>query len=100
MNEAIAQIADWALPNATARIEAGFPAGEVRFGNGPIYPIFACKGGYVRLIILSIRQWHAIREWLGEPDYLQDPALRRLHGPPGDLRERPQPVVRGALRRA
>lgn len=72
-NEAIAQIADWALPNATARIEAGFPAGEVRFGNGPIYPIFACKGGYVRLIILSVRQWHAMREWLGEPDYLQDP---------------------------
>ncbi len=26
-NEAIAQIADWALPNATARIEAGIPAG-------------------------------------------------------------------------
>ena len=51
------------------------PAGEVRFGNGPIYPIFACKGGYVRLIILSIRQWHAMREWLGEPDYLQDPAF-------------------------
>ncbi len=74
-NEAIAQIADWALPNATARIEAGFPAGEVRFGNGPIYPIFACKGGYVRLIILSVRQWHAMREWLGEPDYLQDPAF-------------------------
>jgi crotonobetainyl-CoA:carnitine CoA-transferase CaiB-like acyl-CoA transferase len=74
-NEAIAQIADWALPNATARIEAGFPAGEVRFGNGPIYPIFACKGGYVRLIILSIRQWHAMREWLGEPEYLQDPAF-------------------------
>ena len=73
--EAIAQIADWALPNATARIEAGFPAGEVRFGNGPIYPIFACKGGYVRLIILSIRQWHAMREWLGEPEYLQDPAF-------------------------
>jgi crotonobetainyl-CoA:carnitine CoA-transferase CaiB-like acyl-CoA transferase len=74
-NEAIAQIADWSLPNATARIEAGFPAGEVRSGNGPIYPIFACKGGYVRLIILSVRQWHAMREWLGEPDYLQDPAF-------------------------
>jgi crotonobetainyl-CoA:carnitine CoA-transferase CaiB-like acyl-CoA transferase len=74
-NEAIAQIADWSLPNATARIEAGFPAGEVRAGNGPIYPIFACKGGYVRLIILSVRQWHAMREWLGEPEYLQDPAF-------------------------
>jgi crotonobetainyl-CoA:carnitine CoA-transferase CaiB-like acyl-CoA transferase len=74
-NEAIAQIADWSLPNSTARIEAGFPAGEVRSGNGPIYPIFACKGGYVRLIILSVRQWHAMREWLGEPEYLQDPAF-------------------------
>ncbi len=74
-NEAIAQITDWSLPNAMARIEAGFPAGEVRNGNGPIYPIFACKGGYVRLIILSVRQWHAMREWLGEPEFLQDPAL-------------------------
>jgi len=75
VNEAIAQICDWSLPNSMARIEAGFPAGEVRNGNGPIYPIFACKGGYVRLIILSVRQWHAMREWLGEPDFLQDPAL-------------------------
>ena len=74
-NEAIAQITDWSLPNAMARIDAGFPAGEVRNGNGPIYPIFACKGGYVRLIILSVRQWHAMREWLGEPEFLQDPAL-------------------------
>jgi crotonobetainyl-CoA:carnitine CoA-transferase CaiB-like acyl-CoA transferase len=75
VNEAIAQICDWSLPNSLARIEAGFPAGEVRNGNGPIYPIFACKGGYVRLIILSVRQWHAMREWLGEPEFLQDPAL-------------------------
>ena len=75
VNEAIAQICDWSLPNSMARIEAGFPAGEVRNGNGPIYPIFACKGGYVRLIILSVRQWHAMREWLGEPEFLQDPAL-------------------------
>ena len=74
-NEAIAQITDWSLPNAMARVDAGFPAGEVRNGNGPIYPIFACKGGYVRLIILSVRQWHAMREWLGEPEFLQDPAL-------------------------
>ena len=74
-NEAIAQLCDWSLPNAMARIEAGFPAGEVRNGNGPVYPIFACKGGYVRLIILSVRQWHAMREWLGEPEFLQDPAL-------------------------
>jgi crotonobetainyl-CoA:carnitine CoA-transferase CaiB-like acyl-CoA transferase len=74
-NEAIAQICDWSLPNSMARIDAGLPAGEVRNGNGPVYPIFACKGGYVRLIILSVRQWHAMREWLGEPEYLQDPAL-------------------------
>ena len=28
------------------------------------------------------------------------PGVRRLHGPPGDRRARPQPAVRGALRRA
>jgi crotonobetainyl-CoA:carnitine CoA-transferase CaiB-like acyl-CoA transferase len=74
-NEAVALCADWALPNVSARVLAGEPPAEVRNGSGPVYPVFKCKDGYVRLVVLSPRQWRALREWLGEPEYLQDPEL-------------------------
>ena len=71
--EALAAITDWSFSNGTyVRARAQEPA-EMRMGSGPMYRIYACKGGYVRLVILSPRQWHAMREWLGDPDYLQDP---------------------------
>ena len=54
---------------------AGEPPAEVRNGSGPVYPVFKCTDGYVRLVVLSPRQWRALREWLGEPEYLQDPEL-------------------------
>ncbi len=72
-NEAAAQITDWSLPNASRTIAAGGDPVEVRAGPGPVYTILAAKDGFVRLVVLSPRQWHAIRAWLGEPDYLQDP---------------------------
>lgn len=31
------------------------------------YPIFECADGYVRICVLSVRQWRALRAWLGEP---------------------------------
>ena len=74
VNEAVAQMSDWSLPNGIARQQAGLPV-ESRHGSGPVYPVFRCRDGHVRLIILSPRQWHAMRAWLGEPDYLQDPDL-------------------------
>lgn len=74
-NDAVALMADWALPNVSARVLAGEPPAEVRSGSGPVYPVFRCKDGYVRLVVLSPRQWRALREWLGEPEYLQDPEL-------------------------
>ena len=41
--------------------------------NQHIYPIFACKDGYVRICLLSPRQWRGMRAWLGEPEQFQDP---------------------------
>ncbi|MEO3759408.1 CoA transferase [Mycobacterium sp. B14F4] len=41
--------------------------------NQNIYPIFACKDGHVRICLLSARQWHGMRAWLGEPDQFADP---------------------------
>ena len=74
VNEAVAQMSDWSLPNGVARQKAGLPL-EARHGSGPVYPVFPCRDGHVRLVILSPRQWHSMRSWLGEPDYLQDPEL-------------------------
>ena len=42
-------------------------------GSGPLYTIYACKGGYVRLVVLSPRQWRAMWEWLGKPEAFADP---------------------------
>ena len=41
--------------------------------NQQIYPIFPCKDGYVRICLLSPRQWRGMRAWLGEPEQFADP---------------------------
>jgi crotonobetainyl-CoA:carnitine CoA-transferase CaiB-like acyl-CoA transferase len=43
--------------------------------NQDSYPIFACSDGYVRLCVMSPRQWHGLRAWLGEPEQFQDPSF-------------------------
>ncbi len=72
-NEATAQITDWSMSNASKLMVDGVDRAEVRAGPGPVYTILAAADGFVRLVVLSPRQWHAMRAWLGEPDYLQDP---------------------------
>ena len=75
VNEGVAQITDWSLSNWSRAADEGQPTSEMRAGPGPVYTIIPCADGYVRLVVLSPRQWHAIRAWMGEPDYLQDPEL-------------------------
>jgi crotonobetainyl-CoA:carnitine CoA-transferase CaiB-like acyl-CoA transferase len=41
--------------------------------NQQLYPIFACQDGYVRICLLSPRQWRGMRGWLGEPEQFADP---------------------------
>jgi crotonobetainyl-CoA:carnitine CoA-transferase CaiB-like acyl-CoA transferase len=41
--------------------------------NQQIYPIFPCRDGYVRICLLSPRQWRGMRAWLGEPQRFADP---------------------------
>ena len=72
-NEATAQITDWSMSNASKTMVTGVDPTEIRAGPGPVYTILAAADGFVRLVVLSPRQWHAIRAWMGEPDYLQDP---------------------------
>ncbi len=80
VNECVAQITDWSLSNWSRSADAGQPSSEQRAGPGVVYTIIPCADGFVRLIVLSPRQWHAIRSWLGEPDYLQDPELDTFIG--------------------
>ena len=71
--EAVAQTTDWSFSNASIQVAQGHRPVEVRMGSGPVYTIYACKGGYVRLVVLSPRQWHAMWEWLGKPEAFADP---------------------------
>ncbi|AHC25936.2 MULTISPECIES: CaiB/BaiF CoA-transferase family protein [Mycobacteriaceae] len=41
--------------------------------NQQIYPTFRCRDGYVRICLLSPRQWRGMRAWLGEPAEFADP---------------------------
>jgi crotonobetainyl-CoA:carnitine CoA-transferase CaiB-like acyl-CoA transferase len=41
--------------------------------NQQIYPIFPCGDGYVRICLLSARQWRGMYAWLGEPERFADP---------------------------
>jgi crotonobetainyl-CoA:carnitine CoA-transferase CaiB-like acyl-CoA transferase len=80
VNEAIANMGDWSMSNNFIRRAAGDNSPEIRTGAGPMWPSLRCADGFVRVVILSPRQWRAMRAWLGEPEYLQDPALDTLPG--------------------
>lgn len=69
--DAVLQTTDWALPSYSVIRHIGM-YGEMRIGGGKIYPIVPCKDGYVRPSVVSAPEWRKIREWLGEPDFLQD----------------------------
>ena len=56
---------------ATAR--TGVERWRGRPKNQDLYPIFGCRDGHVRICVLSPRQWHGMRAWLGEPEQFSDP---------------------------
>ncbi|HIL02523.1 MAG TPA: CoA transferase [Myxococcales bacterium] len=65
--EAVANLADWSLPNFSLNPTIG-----TRAGSG-IYTLYRCADGYVRMIVLVARHWRALLEWVGEPEELMDP---------------------------
>jgi len=46
--------------------------------NQQIYPTFPCADGFVRICLLSPRQWHGMRAWLGEPERFADPKFETI----------------------
>ncbi|MBN9112210.1 MAG: CoA transferase [Pseudonocardia sp.] len=78
--EAAGQILDPAMGmSGTASSGAGAGAAIVTQPRSrpiaDLYPIFRCADGYVRVVMLSARQWRAMRNWLGDPGELADDAL-------------------------
>ncbi len=71
--EAEAQCTDWSYPGASLNRNRGVEFTEMRNGSGPVYSIYRCKGGFVRLVVLSPRQWRALWEWLGSPEAFDGP---------------------------
>ena len=84
--------ADVSAYEATAQvIDPGYGIGGSATGGEPaaggargrpdarhLYPIIRCRDGWVRICVLSARQWAGMFRWLGEPTQLADPALASI----------------------
>ena len=77
--EATVQVIDPAMGTVGTAQVAGYEETRDRPAPGP-YPIFRCRDGHVRIVLLAPRQWHAMRAWLGEPEDLQDAELETIAG--------------------
>jgi crotonobetainyl-CoA:carnitine CoA-transferase CaiB-like acyl-CoA transferase len=84
--------ADVSAYEATAQVlDPGYGIGGSATGGEPaahgprgrpdarhLYPIVRCRDGWVRVCVLSARQWAGMFRWLGEPAELADPALASI----------------------
>src|ERR1700756_3609551 len=77
--EATAQAIEPAMGTVGTAQAAGYEPTRGRPAPGP-YPIFRCRDGHVRVVLLAPRQWRSMREWLGAPEDLQDPELETIRG--------------------
>lgn len=46
--------------------------------NQQIYPTFDCVDGFVRICLLSARQWRGMRAWLGDLEEFADPKFESI----------------------
>jgi crotonobetainyl-CoA:carnitine CoA-transferase CaiB-like acyl-CoA transferase len=77
--EATAQAIEPAMGTVGTAQAAGYAPTRDRPAPGP-YPIFRCRDGFVRVVLLAPRQWHAMRAWLGDPPALRGPELETIRG--------------------
>ena len=92
--EATAQILDPGIGVAGVATPAAKGPGATRGRPDMryLYPIFPCADGHVRLCVLSPRQWHGMRTWLGEPEEFMDPGYDRM-AVRYDARDRLYPLI-------
>ncbi|MET0378018.1 MAG: CoA transferase [Spongiibacteraceae bacterium] len=80
--EATTQVLDPGL-GVTGSAQAGKSAMEQSAARGrpqvfPLYPIFKCADGYVRICVLNPRQWQGMSGWLGEQHEFTDPSYGNI----------------------
>jgi crotonobetainyl-CoA:carnitine CoA-transferase CaiB-like acyl-CoA transferase len=77
--EAAAQVIDPAIGAVGTAVAGRNPLAVPRGRpTSALYPIYRCADGYVRLILLAVRQWQAMLAWMGSPPELSDPSLNNL----------------------
>jgi crotonobetainyl-CoA:carnitine CoA-transferase CaiB-like acyl-CoA transferase len=60
---------------------AGRPASKLPRGRPEArfqYPIIPCKDGFVRICVLSPRQWQGMFDWMGRPPEFADPSFNQI----------------------
>jgi crotonobetainyl-CoA:carnitine CoA-transferase CaiB-like acyl-CoA transferase len=68
VQEATLTLSDWSIPLYST---LGFYTH--REGAG-MWPVYRCADGWLRMIIIGLNHWQALRAWMGEPEELQNPA--------------------------
>lgn len=79
--EAVVQCLDPPLGSEGQAAVGRKPSAELWRGrprNQQIYPTFPCRDGFVRICLLSARQWRGMRAWLGEPEQFSDPKFESI----------------------
>jgi crotonobetainyl-CoA:carnitine CoA-transferase CaiB-like acyl-CoA transferase len=80
VSEALIQILDPGMGiGGSAR--AGAPMRDLPRGRPDsrhLYPIFPARDGWVRICVLSARQWQGMFSWLGEPAEFADPKYNSI----------------------
>jgi crotonobetainyl-CoA:carnitine CoA-transferase CaiB-like acyl-CoA transferase len=71
--EAAIQVDTWSVVNASAIANAGGDARRLRNAEDSLYPTIRTCDGWIRLVLLSPRQWRALWEWMGSPEAFADP---------------------------
>jgi crotonobetainyl-CoA:carnitine CoA-transferase CaiB-like acyl-CoA transferase len=70
--EAVIQVDTWTVANASTGAER-----RVR-GGVQMYPSMPTKDGAVKVVVMSVKQWRALFEWLGSPAELADPEFDQM----------------------
>jgi crotonobetainyl-CoA:carnitine CoA-transferase CaiB-like acyl-CoA transferase len=90
VQEATLTLSDWSIPLYST---LGFYTH--REGAG-MWPVYRCADGWLRMIIIGLNHWQALRAWMGEPEELQNPAYDGFIGRLGD-REKIDAFIRRFL---
>jgi crotonobetainyl-CoA:carnitine CoA-transferase CaiB-like acyl-CoA transferase len=69
VQETTACMADWSVP-----IYSKLGVYTHREGAG-MWPVYACRDGWVRVIVIAPHSWRALCDWMGNPEELRDPKL-------------------------